>query len=346
MATPSRPAPTPPPAGDPDEVAAGALAEASARAAAVQVERPPAPPPKPRRRLELASILSVSGRTLIALGLLILGFVGFELLGTNIAEARNQADLREQLVAPPPPVDLEVSKPLPEPAPPDPPVGSAVAQIRIPRIGLDKAVVEGVALSDLRKGPGHYKGTPLPGQPGNAAIAGHRTTYGAPFFRLDEMEKGDPIFVSTSQGAFRYEVRDVFVVKPTQTDVLAPTTGDQLTLTTCDPRFSAAQRLVVVAELKGPAAPGAALPEAPNAAVAAGVAASQVPEIDEVVGASGDPAERIPSALWGLVVVALGVAGAVFGRLWRRWPAWLLTSLLLFPALWTFYSHLAKAVPS
>jgi len=288
----------------------------------------------------------VSGRTLIALGVLVLGFVAYELLGTNLTEARNQSALREQLTAPPPPLDLPVSQPLPEqPAPPPPPVGSAVAQLRIPRLGLDKAVVEGVDLSDLRQGPGHYSGTPLPGQPGNAAIAGHRTTYGAPFFRLDEMQPGDPILVSTVQGAFRYEVRRVFVVQPSQLEVLSPTAGDQLTLTTCNPRFSAAQRLVVVADLKGPAALGAP-PAPPVDPSRAAQTPTPPPVAQEVVGASGDPAERIPSALWGTVVVALLLAGSVLGRLWRRWPAWLLVAAPLLASLWTFYSHLAKAVPS
>ena len=65
-----------------------------------------------------------------------------------------------------------------------------------------------------------------------------------------------------------------------------------------------------------------------------------------MAGASGDPAERVPSALWGIVTLMLGLAGAVLGRLWRRWPAWLLTAAPLLASLWTFYTHLAKAVPS
>jgi len=345
-AAPVRPSARPVPPPDPDEVAAAALAGASAQAAAAPVEPAPPPPPPPARRLDLASVLSVAGRTLIILGVLILGFVAFELLGTNVAEARNQSTLREALAVPPPPLDLAVSKPLPEqPAPPPPPVGSAVARIRIPRLGLDKAVVEGVELSDLRRGPGHYANTPLPGQPGNSAIAGHRTTYGAPFFRLDEMKPGDPIFVSTVQGAFRYEVSKVFVVKPDKVDVLDPSVGDQLTLTTCNPRFSAAERLVVIADLKGPAAAPAPPPPGvnPNPAVAA---AEAEPIAREVVGASGDPAELIPSALWATVVLALGIAGAVLGRLWRRWPARLLVAAPLLVSLWSFYTHLARAVPS
>ena len=85
--------------------------------------------------------------------------------------------------------------------------GDAIAHLRIPAIGVDKIVVEGVQVADLKRGPGHYPDSPLPGQPGNAAIAGHRTTYGAPFNRLDELEQGDEILVTTVQGAFRYEVR-------------------------------------------------------------------------------------------------------------------------------------------
>src|SRR5207302_2511071 len=96
--------------------------------------------------------------------------------------------------------------------------------------------------------------TPMPGQPGNAAIAGHRTTYGAPFFNLNELQPGDPIFVTTRQGRFRYEVRETRTVSPSQLSVLNPTPDNRLTLTTCNPRFSASQRLVVVSQLIGEAA--------------------------------------------------------------------------------------------
>ncbi len=335
----------------------GAKVDSEGHAGPPRLPVPPPVPPRrpdpPRRRPGLPAVLSFIGRTLIILGLLILGFVGFELLGTNVAEARDQSTLKDQLVAPPPAADLPVSAPLlDQPAPPPPPVGSAVAQIRIPRIGVDKAVVEGVDLADLRKGPGHYANTPLPGQPGNSAIAGHRTTYGAPFFRLDEMEPGDPILVSTVQGAFRYEVSKVVVVKPSQVEVLETTAGNQLTLTTCNPRFSAAQRLVVVADLKGPAAAAAppdptVAPLPPETTANPDVLAAEPVAISaEVVGASGDPAERVPAALWATVLLTLGIAGAVLGRLWRRWPARLVTALPLLVALWSFYTHLAKAVPS
>jgi sortase A len=142
------------------------------------------------------------------------------------------------------------------PPPPPSDTGAAVARIRIPAIDVDKVVVEGVGTNALKNGPGHYPDTPLPGQPGNAAIAGHRTTYGAPFGALDKLEPNDLIYVTTAQGAFQYRVTESMVVSPQDVWVLDPSEDDRLTLTTCHPRFSARERLIVVAELIGPAAEG------------------------------------------------------------------------------------------
>ena len=140
--------------------------------------------------------------------------------------------------------------------PPPPPAadGESVARIRIPRLGVTKVVVEGVSVDALKKGPGHYPGTPLPGQEGNAAIAGHRTTYGAPFHRLDELEENDLIYVTTLQGSFVYRVTESVIVSPRDVYVLDPSEDNRLTLTTCHPRYSARERLVVTAELLGDAA--------------------------------------------------------------------------------------------
>ncbi len=137
------------------------------------------------------------------------------------------------------------------PPPPTAPEGEAVARIVIPRLDLDKTVVEGVTTSALKKGPGHYPGTPLPGQPGNAAIAGHRTTYGAPFGDLDKLEQNDLIYVTTVQGSFAYRVTDTLIVSPRDVWVLDPTDDNRLTLTTCHPKWTARQRMIVVAELVG-----------------------------------------------------------------------------------------------
>jgi sortase A len=126
-----------------------------------------------------------------------------------------------------------------------------MAQIEIPTIGLDAKVVSGVEPDDLKQGPGHYPGTPMPGQFGNSAIAGHRTTYGQPFYRLDEVEPGDEIVLTTVQGRFVYRATGSEIVEANRGDVVAtddPTVA-RLTLTTCHPRYSATKRLIVRAEL-------------------------------------------------------------------------------------------------
>ena len=140
------------------------------------------------------------------------------------------------------------------------PAGEPVAKLSIPDIGVDWTVVEGVGTDELRNGPGHYPGTPMPGMAGNSGIAGHRTTWGAPFNRIDELEPGDEITVQTIQGTFTYRViaqesgKGHFIVSPDRVDVLDQDFEDspnRLTLTACHPKFSARQRIIVVAELVG-----------------------------------------------------------------------------------------------
>jgi sortase A len=137
-----------------------------------------------------------------------------------------------------------------------PPEHEAFAIIRIPsieRLHDGWAVVEGVGRSDLKNGAGHMPSTPLPGQPGNSVISGHRTTYGAPFHELDQLVSGDEIQVETGLGVHTYEVRETIIVRPTEIWVTEQRQGAWLTLTTCHPKFSARQRLVIFAELvEGP----------------------------------------------------------------------------------------------
>jgi sortase A len=114
-------------------------------------------------------------------------------------------------------------------------------------------IFEGVDRATLKKGPGHMPWTPLPGQPGNAVLSGHRTTYGAPFFHLEALEPGDEIIIETALGTSVYEVRKVFIVAPTDVWVTEPMPGAWLTLTTCNPKYSARERLIIQAELvEGP----------------------------------------------------------------------------------------------
>jgi sortase A len=200
----------------------------------------------------------VAGWSLLALAALVVLFVAYQLWGTGIVQARSQSALRVQfrhtLTHR---RDLVTSGATTATARPtaDPATGKPVGTLVIPKIGVDQVVVEGTGADQLAAGPGHYPGTPLPGQPGNAGIAGHRTTHGRPFYDLNALGPGDPITVTTVQGTFRYTVVRSEVVAPTDLGVLAPSRDAELTLTTCTPRYSAAQRLVVVARLTSPAAP-------------------------------------------------------------------------------------------
>ncbi len=245
------------------------------------------------------------GKTLIAVGLLMFAFVGYQLYGTGIETAAAQRGLEdefEELLAQADPVeapdfessgsttevlpgdvvvpveagsdesggdasdtsdDSVVAPPVESPPPAEAVVpveeqnlpaledGDALARIEIPRIGVDDIVVAGVETSDLKRGPGHFPDTPLPGQLGNAAIAGHRTTYGQPFRNVDELEPGDEIRVTTLSGVYVYRVTGQQIVSPSEYQVVATTdpTRANLTLTSCHPVFTARERIVIFSEL-------------------------------------------------------------------------------------------------
>ena len=127
--------------------------------------------------------------------------------------------------------------------------GHAIGRIKIDRIGLDMVVVQGTDTASLQKGPGHYEATPLPGQPGTVAIAGHRTTYLAPFRHIDQIEDGDEVRIEMPYGAFTYVVQRHEVVDPSDVGILKPVGFDQLVLTACHPPYSAAHRYAVFARL-------------------------------------------------------------------------------------------------
>jgi sortase A len=124
--------------------------------------------------------------------------------------------------------------------------------MRIPKLGVEVLVVEGTTPAALRAGAGHYVDTPLPGEAGNVAIAGHRTTYGRPLNRMDELGPGDVVELETPFAVHTYRAVEPFdghgnpwVVKPTDYDVIAQGAGSALTLTTCHPKGSAKQRLIM-----------------------------------------------------------------------------------------------------
>ena len=201
------------------------------------------------------------GWTFISVGVVVLLYLVYSLLYTNQITERDQAEIEKDW--------LELTEGegdalggggeddggIPDP-------GTAVAALEFRRPGDDEPivhdkplyVVEGVSLPDLQRGPGHYPTSAMPGDDGNFAVAGHRTTYGAPFFNLDQLRLDDEVIVTDRGGKqYTYKVVEQEIVSPADTWVIAPDpleTGKRtLTLTTCNPRFSNAQRLIIFAEL-------------------------------------------------------------------------------------------------
>jgi sortase A len=127
--------------------------------------------------------------------------------------------------------------------------GKGIGRIRIPSIGLDTVLVEGTATDTLQKGPGRYPETALPGQSETIGIAGHRTTYLAPFRHIDDLEGGDEIVLEMPYASFTYEVERTEVVEPSDVGIVRDTGTERVVLTACHPLYSAAERIAVFADL-------------------------------------------------------------------------------------------------
>jgi sortase A len=172
------------------------------------------------------------------------GYVAWLLWGTGLETKAAQEQLRPAFEA-----VVDTRAPGQAPADAAPLRGSAYAELIIPRIDLDMIVVQGTDTESLKKGPGHYPDTADPWDPsGRVGIAGHRTTYLAPFHDLDAMRVGDPITLRTEYGTFEYRVTQVYVIPSAGSGVvLTQTQAPTLVLTTCNPRYSSTERLIVTA---------------------------------------------------------------------------------------------------
>ncbi len=314
--------------------------------------------------------------TFVTTGLLLLAFVAYQLWGTALYEHNAQAHLRQELAgklhtpsttttAPPtttPGATTTTTAPTTNtdevaPTTPDPPVNTPIGLLSIPRIGMsDAAIVEGTAENQLQQGPGHYVGTSLPGQAGNAAIAGHRTTYGAPFYNLNELQPGDPITIQTGQGIFQYQVVTSHVVSPSNVTVLDSSPGPELTLTTCNPRYSAATRLVVVATLKT-SITSATFPSATTTSTPGSSATSPPATLPKTLagGAEGGGlsgvstrGEVYEAVLWGALTLIAAILGAIGWRRGRRPWSWVVFGMgipLTVAGLLLCFQHISLALP-
>jgi sortase A len=299
------------------------------------------------------------GAVLFALGLLLVAFVAYQLWGTALYEAQAQSHLKSELAQklhhslPASATALTASQRLGLPAVAkvtapnlsDPAVDQPVGLLSIPKIGLLDAIVEGVGEAQLEQGPGHYPGTTLPGEEGNAAIAGHRTTYAHPFYNLDALSPGDTIFILTAQGLFKYTVSGSQLVAPTDVAVLASAPQKStLTLTTCNPRYSAAQRLVVTADLDAKSAP-----------LQATTTSTTRPKVNELAGEprasslGGSSSPWAPVIVWGLVTVALVAAGYLLLRWVRQRMLRVVVVVVAVPlfllSLLMCFEHVSLALP-
>jgi sortase A len=227
------------------------------------------------------------GELLVTVGVVLLLFVVYELWVTDLLNAQAQSKLDQSLHH-----QWSSSAPLAPGTTDHGPfaVGQAFAILHIPRLGADyhRVIVEGTDQDQLAQGPGHYLGTAFPGEKGNVSLAGHRVGRGSPFLELDKLRPGDPIVIETRTSWFVYRVlgdaasgnfgTDASgipgqqIVLPTKLSVISPTpdapasaapSGSYLTLTTCHPRFSARQRLVIHAKLEGTGTSKADQPHGP-----------------------------------------------------------------------------------
>ena len=330
--------------------------------------------------VSVRTLLRGFGKSCISVGVLILLFVAYQLWGTGFAEQRAQDRLRRQFAAigipgGPAPTAAPVAEPPPTvsggltttltapnltaptttttgaPVPPAPAAseGTAIGLLRIPAIGVNVAVVEGVGVDDLKDGPGHYPRTPYPGQAGNAAIAGHRTTYGAPFYRLDELRAGDDLYVATKASSvpWHYQMVSEHDVDPTEVSVLNPSTDNILTLTTCTPRFTAAKRLIVVFKLIGAVDPQPSAPPPSQSPSAGTIPASDTAPGRPVGSLSGQGTSTAPAIEWGLVCAALWFGAWLIGRSRRRrYFVYGLVLPVFLVSLFFFFENFARFVPA
>lgn len=310
-----------------------------------------------------ARVVGIVGRVLIASGLLLLAFVAYQLWGTDLQERQAQSELRKQLATVlDTPATLPGETPTSEPAATAdttpstiaptiaptrdlvPEIGGPIGELSIPKLHVKKVFIQGISLDQLDQAPGHYPSTPFPGQAGNAAIAGHRTTYGAPFHNVDRLDPGDDIIITTQQGRFTYKVTKVFIVKPYDAWVLDPDPDhpNALTLTACHPKYDLSERIIVRASLAGE--PVEKLPGQDRVQDAQSSNANTL--------ADGRTSARAASGwggtlAWGVVCIAICLgAWLIARRFGRRWLVYPLATPIFLVTLYFFFENVSLVLPA
>lgn len=297
-------------------------------------------------------LLGVLGKTLIWAGLLLLGFTAYQLWGTGLQTSRFQNELEKEFTSTPDttsPSSSTTPQSLIESNGID--VGDAIGKITIDKIDVDDWIVAGVSYKALKKGPGLFPDSALPGSLGNSAIAGHRTTFGAPFADLDKLDQGDIITVTTRRGVFTYAVQSVDIVKPSAVEVIETTdpTKGVLTLVTCHPKWTSANRLIVSADLQESATTSDRWTPASTTATTTSGESSSVTLADDVLseGWLHDPSAIPQTIMWATVVMFVWWLGGLVGRRLGRQVT--VRAVVLVPfavSLYFFYENLSRLTPT
>lgn len=264
------------------------------------------------------------GSVVTAVGIFLALFAAFLFLFTPLQASRAQNHLASELR---PPVG---SKTLTGHVPPE---GYAVAVIDIPAIHVNQVVVEGTSASDLTQGPGLMPGSALPGTPGNSVIAGRRYLYGAPFGSLDSLKPGDKIQIVGAYGTFEYNVASVRDISPGQSDPIAPTQDNQLTLLTSNSSLAPSDRVVAVAKMVG-------------SPIDVKVSKIGVPPLSERA-LSGDSGSILPAILWAVALLLAILASVRLYRRWHHtWPTYIMTTPVILALAVLVFQDLAHLLPA
>jgi sortase A len=279
----------------------------------------PAPEPRPER----VPVGTIVGRGITVFLVAVAAFLAFALVLSGLLQARKQIGLQhrfaDELASNLVPIGGAI------------PNGVPIAVVQIPAIGLDQVVVEGSRSAQLQNGPGHVVGTALPGQPGNAVIAGRRTMYRGPFHRIGSLEKRDHIHVTTGQGVATYVVTNVATLSPGDGSFVQDHGDDRLTLFTSGSPWSSDGRLVVTATLQSQP-----------------FAATQSPRsLDpDGLGLTGER-DAAPNVLvWLELLAGAALLTAFVASRWSRSHTWLVCAPVLALLMWLFFESATRLLPA
>lgn len=292
----------------------------SGESAAPQPQSAAAPqPPQPRPTANQHGVLLGVGLSLTLAALLMIGFAVYLYGLSGLSEARAQTNLYKTFSA-----ELALAT-----APVGPTTeGAPVAILNIPSLGIsDLVVVEGTTSGDLANGPGHVRASVLPGQPGVSVVYGRAATFGAPFAKLLQLNRGDKISVTTGQGVSTYQVESFGTAASPAPDP----TADRLILETANSTVFPNGAVMVSADLRTPeqANPGGWPAITPQEYYLA-----------------GDPSALIPLVLWSQALLLTSVGAVVAANRWSRWSAYLCATPLALALAWAVYENLAILLPN